>query len=71
MKRIPPLAYDLVGKPVRQRTKSSVAPAQPVPVGKSMWIRYLLMALVGFASSKLGPDVGQWLSDVTAVALGY
>lgn len=39
--------------------------------GKKMWIRYLLAALVGFASSKTLPDAGSWLADVTAVILGY
>lgn len=38
---------------------------------KKMWLRYLLAAVVGLAGSKVLPDAGSWLADVTAVILGY
>lgn len=40
-------------------------------ISTQMWIRYLLAGVLGFAGSKVLPDTGSWLADVTAVILGY
>jgi len=40
-------------------------------ISPKMWIRYIVAGILGFAGSKVLPDTGSWLADVTAVILGY
>lgn len=40
-------------------------------LNKGMWVRYVIAGALGFLATKVGPSAGTWLSDVTAVILGY